>query len=242
MTRPSPKSDAPKPSLARRAARIGCGVLVGGVAVVAIVAAWLYSSARAVPEFYTQALATKLEPAQTKAAADAAEQHVLTARNEITRASDWELVLKADEINSWLATELPVKMPKALPRTIKEPRVVISDGMVRLGCRYEGDFHGVLSLVLEPSLTDQPNTLALRVESLSLGNLPLPQKTYLDEVSKAADKAKIPLRWSDEGGYPVAIVTLPPQSEHIEGRIVHLEKLEVREGELVLRGRAERAK
>lgn len=196
-----------------------------------------YRASQAMPDFYVAAVERRLEPAAAKQAADAAETEILAARNEITRGEgDWRLVLREDEINSWLSTQLAQKMPGLLPKAISEPRVVLKNGLIQIACRYNSTISGVLSLELEPSLTGEPNTLAIGIRSLKLGALPIPQQTFIDEVTKSAANNNLPLQWIEQEGKSIAIVTIPVQDSRQKNREFHLETVIVSDGQLEISG------
>jgi hypothetical protein len=207
----------------------------------AIVAFLLYREATAVPEFYAQALTRPAPARPPKEAAAELEREVLTVQNHLQQAEPWQLVLKEEDINAWVATELPEKMPRLLPKEVEDPRIVIRDERVYFACRHEKALGGVLSVVLEPRLTEERNELALRVQSVSLGRLPLPQAQYLEAVTKAAARSNLALRWEEHEGTAVAKVIVPDQYEDLRDRVVKIESLEVRDGELVIQGTSERA-
>jgi hypothetical protein len=158
----------------------------------------------------------------------------------LERAEPWQLVLTADEINAWLTTELATKLPHALPPDVSHPRVAIIDKTIYFACQHKQVFGGVLSIALVPELTDRHNEVAVRVQSFSLGRLPLPQKQYLDEVSRAAARAGVNLQWKEEAGAAVALITVPDRIESLRNRVVTVKSLAVREGEIVVEGTSER--
>lgn len=215
-------------------------IVLAVLAAVSIAAFWGYREATAVPEFYAQVLARAPAARPPQIAADDLEREVLGVQNQLQRAEPWRLVLKEDDINAWLMTELAEKMPRALPKEITDPRIVIQGDTVFFACKHQQALGGVLSIALEPSLTDRPNEIAVRVRSFSLGRLPLPQRQYLDEISRAAAQAKLPLAWDDEEGTAVARITVPEEYDDLPDRKVRVESLQLREGELEIRGTAER--
>jgi hypothetical protein len=231
-------ANSPAPKNRRR----GGWILLGLVAALALAAAWVYREATAVPDFYAEALAKPPSAEPPKVAADRVERDVLTVQNRLERAEPWKLVLKDADINAWLATEMHAKMPQALPREIQDPRIVVRDGAVHIACKHEKLGGGVLSLSLVPSLTDTPNELAVKVQSFNLGRLPLPQKQYLGEVSQAAARAGLNLRWEERDGASMAIVMLPQQYDKLKDRTVKLESIELGDGEIVIQGKAERTR
>jgi hypothetical protein len=217
-------------------------VVLGLLLAIVLVGFWLYREATAVPDFYAEALTAPKTTIPPKVAADRVEREVLNVQNRLERAEPWQLVLKDEEMNAWLATDLPQKMPQALPKEIENPRVAIRDGAIHIACKHQKLMGGVLSLVLLPALTDKPNELAVTVQSFCVGRLPLPQKQYLDEVSKAAAKSGLNLHWEERNGSAVALVLLPDQYENLKDRTVHIESVQVGEGELLIQGKAERTK
>jgi uncharacterized protein YpmS len=228
----------PAPKKRRR----GGWILLGLLAVLALAAACVYREATAIPDFYAEALAKPHNAEPPKVAVDRIERDVLTVQNRLEQAEPWRLVLKDDDMNAWLASDLPTKMPQALPRDVQEPRIVVRDGAIHIACKHEKLGGSVLSLSLVPSLTDTPNELAVQVQSFSLGRLPLPQKQYLGEVSQAAERAGFPLRWEERDGSSVAMVTLPQQYDKLKDRTVKVESIELTDGEIVIQGKAERTR
>jgi hypothetical protein len=232
----------PQPHPATKKRRRAGWIVLGLLVALAIAAFWVYREATAVPDFYAEALSQPSWVEPPKVAADRVEREVLTVQNRLERAEPWRLVLKDDDMNAWLVTDLSAKMPQALPRDIEDPRVVISDGAVHIACKHQKLGGGVLSLSLVPSLTSTPNELAVKLQSFCLGRLPLPQKQYLGEVSQAAAQAGLQLRWEEQDGVAVAMVALPQHYDKLKDRTVKIESLEVADGQIVIQGKAERTR
>ncbi|MCC9609689.1 hypothetical protein LOC68_03945 [Blastopirellula sp. JC732] len=202
---------------------------LGGVGV------YLYQAAQYVPEFYTQAL--EIEPAQAKETGEILEEQVFAFTNEVRKPSRWQLRLTNDQINGWLASDLEEKFPKLLPEGMHDPRIAIEERQVKLGCRFEGQqFHSVLSLEVDAYLVeDEENVVAIQIHNVSAGSLPFPLGSLLNEISRRAEEAKIPLRWQQVDGDPVALVTVPSEGDEIDGTI-RIDTLELRKGEILLAG------
>src|SRR5262245_29949191 len=112
----------------------------------------LYRAARQMPPFYRDALA--VQPAAQKSAGQQFERNALTLHNHVHRSGQWMVRFTQDEINGWLAAELPVKFPKALPAGVTEPRVAIERRRMQLALRYsQGQVETILSLAAEVFLT-----------------------------------------------------------------------------------------
>ena len=214
--------------------------LVSMVIVLLAVSAGVYSyrSLQQVPEFYTQALAKPAaEPAK---AAYKFEQEVLELRNDVRREGDWQATFTAEEINGWLANDLPAKFPKALPTHVSNPRVAISREMIQVACKYvDSRFDAVVSIGAEPKMTAEPNVIAIRIKQVRAGALPVPLANFLEQISQHTAKAGVPLRWGDEDGDPVAYITLPMNQPEFAGKTLRVETVELKDGALFVAGKTE---
>ncbi|TWT30762.1 hypothetical protein [Blastopirellula retiformator] len=204
-------------------------VAIGGIGV------YLYQASRHVPQFYTEAL--EIEPTAAQETGEILEEQVFAFTNGVRKPSRWQLRLTNEQINSWLAADLEEKFPKLLPKGMHDPRIAIGERQVKLGCRFEGQqFHSVLSLEIDAYLVeDEENVVAIQIHNVSAGSLPFPLGGLLDEISRRAEEAQIPLRWQQVDGDPVALVTVPNSGDEIDGTI-HIDTLELRKGEILLAG------
>ena len=81
---------------------------------------------------------------------------------------------------------------------------------LQIAFQYESDqLSTIVSLSLEIGLADEPNTVAIRVRKAQAGWIPIPLKDFLDHISEAARRADILLRWAQQDGDPVALITIP---------------------------------
>ena len=217
------------------------GLFIGCLAIVAIAAAlglYGYRSLNDVPAFYAEALA-KPAPEPAKAAYQF-EQEVLELQNDVRREGDWQATFSAEEINGWLANDLPVKFPRALPEHVSDPRVAITPQMIQVACKYaDPRFSSVVSLGAEPKMTTEPNVIAIRIKQVRAGALPLPLANFLEEISAHSAHAGVPLRWGEEDGDPVAYITLPMNRPEFEGKTLRVESVELKDGALVVAGKTE---
>ena len=198
---------------------------------------WAYRATQQVPEFYVRQL--ELEAFQ-KRAGDALEKQALQLNSQIRKSERWQARFTAEDINGWLAVDLPQKFPQALPSDVQAPRVAIDPEMIQLACKVESPrFTSVVSLGVQPYVTSEPNVVALRVKQLAAGSLPLPLSQYMEQITEQCAKSGLPLRWTEEEGDPVALVTLPLEPKDFQDRQVRLEQIELAEGEIVLSGTSE---
>jgi hypothetical protein len=220
-----------------RALRLTAYVTLALFLVVAAIGTWAYYAMRQVPQSYQEAL--EIEPEQLAAASDEMERKTCELiSNTQTTGKIWEAVFTAEEINGFLAVDLPKKHPDWLPKEFREPRVAIGPDGIHVYCRYETKWVStVASLHLEPSLREK-NVLAVRFRKARAGTFPLPLKEVLDQLTLAAREANVRLRWETIDNEPVAVITIPAMRDG--GKVVvSIDSLELRDGSISFRGRTE---
>lgn len=215
-------------------------IAVSALIVVVGLAGWcLYHAARQVPEFYRVALEQPAELQHEQG--EKFERQALALHNQAYHDGRWTVRFTEEEINGWLAVELPAKFPRALPPGISAPRVAFEKGRMRLALRLQrGEASTVLSAAGEAHLTAEPNEIAVRIDSMRAGLLPVPLSRFLEEISQRAAQADLPLRWTEIDGSPVALIRLPLASDEGERRRLVLENVSLEFGALAIAGRTER--
>jgi hypothetical protein len=216
----------------RIAAYVTCGLLfflvlaVGG----------LYIASQHVPQFYEEAL--NVDEQTQRRASDEMLQRLATLKNDTRKVGTWQSLFSAQQINGWLAVDLVENHPDALPKALEQPRVAIEPNRVLVGCRFHrGKLSSVLSLEVDVYLVE-PNVFAVRIYRARAGALPVPLTEVLEEVERAVHRQKWKLEWRKSEGDPVAVIRVPPRQDG-SGKAVHLEKLELRDGEIFLGGSTE---
>lgn len=195
-----------------------------------------YRASQSVPEFYQAAL--EIESFVADEAGDELEHRVLEFQNELSAGEAWSLKLSETQINGWLAQDLPQKFPKLLPKEVKEPRVALDDGQALVACRIEtSKLAAVLSLGVSAYLTEEPNVVAIRISKVRAGRLPVPLGDTLEKISDSARRSGIEVRWGQEDGDPVALVTLPTENPDLREGVL-LETLAISDEEVSLSGRS----
>ena len=197
-----------------------------------------YLAVRQIPDFYQEAMTQ--EVVHQDQAGEQLEKQVLDLHNDVQLEGRWQAVFTDDQVNGWLATDLVQEFPHLLPSKLRDPRVAIRHDRVRMACQYRTQrTNSVVSLDVDVFLTNQPNIVAIRIRKARAGLLPLPLKYVLNEISKAARKVDLSLRWTQTEADPVALLTIPTQRDQ-DNRVMVLETLQLREGEVILAGRTER--
>ncbi len=215
-------------------------LIVAALAVGALAAGawWGWRSAlHHVPRFY--AVAVAVPSPQQKAAGQELARNVLALHNEVADSQQWSAVFTDQQINGWLAVDLPEKFPHLLPRQWHDPRVALLPDQIHVACRYQdGRLDTVVSLILEVRLAKEPNTLAVRIRGARAGAVPLPLRWLLDGVTESLQQGDLLVRWSQSDGDPVALVTLHQPAPQDDAPRPILERIEIRAGELRLAGRS----
>jgi len=215
------------------AGAVFCGILLAVAAGLLL----LYKGAQQVPEEYRQVV--DIEHDALQQGSDEMLRQAAALASDVKQQGQWQVLFTAQQINGWLAVDLPENHPRTLPDTMSDPRVVIKPDCIVLFCRFRRkNLESVLSLTVEPYMAEA-NVLALRIRRVRAGLVPMPLENVLAAVSKAARKAELPLQWRRADGDPVALVTIPqPRDE--QNKVVEIKSLRLGEGEIYLSGRTER--
>lgn len=202
-----------------------------------VAATWmLYHAARREPKFYKEAM--QIEVHRQVEVGDQFEHEVLELRNDARQVGEWQAVFTAQQINAWLAIDLPEKFPEVLPAGVEDPRVAIEDEVIRVAARYTKDsFESVISFALDVRLTEEPNHLAIRIHDVRAGALPVPLTAWLEKLQERSRDTKLNVQWSQSDGDPVAIVEVPSYDPDKPDQMLLLESVAVEQGSLRFAGR-----
>ena len=222
--------------------RRGYRIALFGLAAVMLLAAgggiWLYLAVHHVPHFYAQAL--KVEPATQRHASDEMVRHTAALSNDVRHDGSWQASFSTDQINGWLAVDLVQNHARMLPAEFHEPRVAIHKGQMIIGCRYESPrISSVLSLTADVYL-QEPNVLALRIRQARAGAVPLPLKDVMGQIVHTGENFGFIAALKQIAGDPLLLLTLPAVESDGRGGEVHVDSVELREGELFLAGHTQR--
>ena len=213
--------------------RIALAVVVLVLLVIVVGGVWLYRSLYFVPEFYSQALAVGA-PALQQSNREMLRR-TAALNNDLKRTGKWQALFTDQQINGWLAVDVPKNHADLLPPEVRDPRVRITAEGMFAGARFEGEVSAVISVDLEVRLT-ATNVLAVRINKARVGDVPWPLDRVVEEVIAAAASWGLQVEQTQTDGDPVLLVTLPPDLQN-NRRHVLLEHLEFRDGEVLLSGR-----
>lgn len=212
-----------------RIAAVAVAVVVGLLAVGLGVA---YHAVQQVRPFYEQAL--QIQPDALERGGRELESRATALYSDTKHVGRWQALFTTEQINGWLATQLAEFSGTELPPNIHDPRVAITPGVLTLGFRTKSNgVDTVVSADANVSLTED-GAVAIRLDSVRAGALPLPALKFADELASACQKLKLPIRWTRHSGKPVALVDLH------EVESLYVDDVRLDEGQLYVAGHTEK--
>ncbi len=207
--------------------------------VAALLAAFVgsaYYATRQVRPFYRQAL--QIQPEVLERGGRELESRASALYSDAQQEGYWEALFTAEQINGWLATQLDKHQTPELRDRFRDWRVAIANDTLTVGVRTtSGGVETVLSVIANVSLTDE-GAIAVKFLSVRAGTLPLPAMSIADELADACQKSKLPVRWTQQDGKPVAVVEV---DSHASKHEFHIESIALGENEVYVAGRTESA-
>lgn len=202
-------------------------------------ARWAVQQTRKVPDFYERAVGSEPE-ANLQRSSEQLEANVKRLQHDIAESGLWDASFTTQQINAWLSRQLPLRFPTLAARGLQEPRIQIEDNRAVVAARYRDHrFDAVLSCELSVQLTDHPNRLAVTVESIKAGALPLPVSRFKERIVQFAERAKIALEWDEEAdGGSTALLDLAIGSPGTDDDPRVIEWIELADQQLSVAGRS----
>ncbi len=160
-------------------------------------------------------------------------------RNDICNEPNWEAVFTDQEVNAWLAEDLVTHFADRLPPEVHEPRLLFEPDRIILAFQLQqGGVQSIITVIARPRVPGG-NTVELTLEKIRAGILPVPADNILDRIIDYARRHGIDAEWARKDGYPVVLMRYTP---HIDREDVQLEELQIRDHQIRLAGRSDRAK
>jgi hypothetical protein len=151
----------------------------------------------------------------------------------------WDAAFSTDQINSYLQDGFLDQGldEKMLPDNITDPRVAIDQDRLRLGFRYGfGGWSTIVTIDMRLWVAQgELNTVGLELLGLQAGALPINAQSLLEHASEAARRNGVDVNWYRYNGHPVALMRFGSDQPRT---LAHLKQVELREGRLLLQGRA----
>ena len=236
-TEDAPDSNAPLKQRSGFARFIRWTVLV--LAVLAGIVWFAMYKAKQVPGFYADVLETDLASAHEDG--QEFERNLVKLQNTAMSRHPWLVEITQDQVNGWFMTDLKEKFPDSLPANIKDPRAVFTEDQIRLAFKYSvKGVTGVVVIAAEVFCTDNPNEIAVQINEVKTGVIPLPVGPWLEQVADSIRRAGIPVFWSNTNDTPLAIFTLPERITSSHTRHVEVQAIDLQPGRLVIAGKSTR--
>lgn len=226
-----PRAGAPPPR--RRSRPLRLAVAAAALTLAAAIAVTVAAASR-LPDAYGRHSAFAGPVAEQAARRFLAGVSSLHA--DFIKEGAWEAAFTQDELNGWLAVDLPRNHPQALPGRIREPRVRLQPRRVEIAARLAvAGLRPVVTVGLGVRLRE-PNQLAVTVEEASLGVIPLPRGPVLAEIRRRFDRLGMVTSVQRLDDQSVLVVYIP--STHESGGMSHwLESLSIADGGVAVSGR-----
>lgn len=212
--------------------------IVLGLSVVVLIAGPLivWVSLTSPPAFYQRTIEMPRARRQSEAKKFVAQG--LQLRNDIVNEPKWEAAFSDEQVNAWLAEDLVTYFADQVPQGVREPRVAFDNDQVSLGFELEeGPIHSVVWIVARVNVPEE-NTVAITLEKVRAGMIPFSADRFLDRITEQARRQGLDIRWERDGDFPMAVIHYTPTAQR---RDVVLERIQVRDGEIRLAGRSDRA-
>jgi hypothetical protein len=190
------------------------------------------------PEVYSQAVVPAGEARSQLSQDFLKEFTTLLSAPEAER--DWYVTFSDEQINSYLEEGF-IKEGLAshiLPEGVSHPHIVFGPEKVHLAFRYGvGAWNTVISLDLRVWLAKgEPNAVALELEGIRAGALPISGQWLLQDFVKAArDRNGMDVTWYRTNGHPVALLRFQADQPHPS---MLLQGVQMQQGSLTIRGRS----
>lgn len=164
------------------------------------------------------------------------ESQLTALYSDVQQEERWQTVVTADQINSWLATQLQLDFPELEEQGIRDPQILFEPGKATLVMRAEVQgLKTVVSITVTP-FVDEEGSLALQFTETHVGNVPLPTATIVTQADKAlAKEGGLPGRWTQSEGYPVLLIDFERHAATAR-QIRKLDTIEIRAGEVYVSG------
>ncbi|MGQ9504195.1 MAG: hypothetical protein ACUVQG_05165 [Thermogutta sp.] len=211
-----------------------CAIVLLGIAI-----AVLYLLASRAPAFYIKKL--PLDQIAAKKASDQFLQKTSMFASDLKREGTWYLKVTEEEINGWLATDLPRNHAQSLPPGMSDPRIEIADDVIRIAAKMK---YGILSGVAHAELkiySAETNTIIVVIRRAAIGVLPLPLQKFVESLETIAARADWNVRQMQSGGSPTLVIIIPNALDE-KGRELELTNIYISEGQVELSGKVKLGK
>jgi hypothetical protein len=190
---------------------------------------------RQVPDFYGQAHIGDLE--QRQELADDFVRHWAQIVNALSnRDQPFATEFQGPEINAWLQRDLAHRLAPLVSDEYQDVRLVLEGDRFRLGARLRVAGVEAIGWVEGTAWLSRPNVIALRLDHVQLGALPVPRVWLARRLMGILQEVGFETELRSHEGSPVVLVDLGPSAREQ----VELLELRLRDGTLLVTGRRAR--
>jgi hypothetical protein len=198
---------------------------------------WAVRQSRHVPDFYQRVLDQSDQAMEV--ARNQLQYDVEQLQSDLSRRGSWNASFSEEEINAWLADQLPERFDRLSRHGVCEPAIAIEDGQILAAVRYQSSrWDTVVSCRLSVQMTEEPNLLAIHLSDLKAGALPLPLEPFVRRISREAALGDLDIRWDFTDDGPIALVHIPSEDPHYAFKPLVIELVSLTAGRLRLSGQA----
>ncbi len=180
-----------------------------------------------------------LDPTTAAATAEQSARRLVTEVSALHAASGrpgrWEAVLTEQELNAWLAIDLPRNHVGLSGGWGTDARIELLPGRLRFGCRVGRGPLSTIGWVEAEVRLRAVNQIGIVVTDARLGSLPVPRGPILKEVSRRLDALGMVTEVRRFDDHTALLVYIPSTTE-TSTRSRWLESLLLTSGELALAG------
>jgi hypothetical protein len=206
-------------------------LLLGGAA------ALLVLLVRHEPAFYSRVAPP--EGSQRKKRSGQFLQEFIQLGQDMRHYQEWNATFEQDCINSYFEEQFLDSglAERILPEGVTAPRIAVEPDRIRLACRYgSGALSTVISINVRLWLVQtESNAVALELQNLHAGAIPIAAQSLLEQLSEAARQSNIGVTWYRYHGNPVALLRFQTDQDRPTIRFDHLV---LRDGAIEIRGRS----
>jgi hypothetical protein len=221
--------------MSRKSILLGLGILL---LVTSSVSAGLVFLVRREPDFYRS---RAVEPGEFRRqySRDFEREFSLFYGAVNSHYERWAATFKEEEINSYFDEDFVRSglEKNLLPRGVSAPRVAIEPDRIRLAFRYgSGTWSTIVSIDIRLWLiTKEPNVVALELEGLHAGSVPISAQSLLDRIEEMAHGQHVQVSWYRHNGNPVALLHFQADRPR---PTVQLQHLQLEKGRITIGGRS----
>ena len=204
-------------------------------AVAALVAGGLWFGITYRPPFYRDLTSPAADTDRRQHQAAQFVRDATGLRNAIANDPRWEAIFTDDEVNAWLAEDLVAHFADLMPEGVTDPRLKFEADRVVLAFKLKnGPVTSVVWAVVRVGVPVE-NHVALTIEKIRAGALPVPSESLLDRLTEHARRRGVAVSWDKTGPHPVATIGYAVDTSRAD---IILEALDVSEGRIRLSGRS----